>query len=337
VLTIADVARAAGVSITTVSRVLSPGAVPHPVRADTAERVRVAARALNFFPSPVARGLASRRSGLIGLVVPDLADPHYPQIAAGVEDGAREAELAVLICNTFGDVHRMVEYLRFMQARRVDAIVLSGGTSLNAVELLALNDCTVPMVLIGRPTIDVPWPHASIDNRDGARQATRHLLHIGRSRMLHLAGPGSQTTMADRAAGYREAMATANLRAEVVDSDGTPENGYALLKARLHGTGLMPDSIFAATDRLAIAAMAVAADLHLHVPRELAIVGFDDIALAAQLRPSLSTMSQPAYDLGTVAIDMATRLVAGEPVHPVTLGVRLAPRESTLGPGGRYA
>src|SRR6202140_5623570 len=111
VLTIADVARAAGVSITTVSRVLSPGAVPHPVRADTAERVRAAARELNFFPSPMARGLASRRSGLIGLVVPDLADPPYPQIAGGVEDGAREAELAVLICNTFGAVHRMVEYL----------------------------------------------------------------------------------------------------------------------------------------------------------------------------------------------------------------------------------
>src|ERR1700737_966891 len=164
VRTIADVARAAGVSITTVSRVLSPGAIPHPVRADTAERVREAARELNFIPSPMARSLASRRSGLIGLVVPDLADPHYPQIAGGVEDGAREAALAVLICNTFGDVQRMTEYLMLMQARRVDAIVLSGGTSLNAVELLALNDCKVPMVLIGRPIIQVPWPLASIDN-----------------------------------------------------------------------------------------------------------------------------------------------------------------------------
>src|SRR5579859_8173234 len=139
--TIADVARAAGVSIATVSRVLSPGAVPHPVRADTAERVRIAARQLNFIPSPLARGLAARRSGLIGLIVPDLADPHYPQIAVGVEDGAREAQLAVLICNTFGDVQRMTEYLVLMQARRVDAVVLSGGTSLSAIELLALNDC----------------------------------------------------------------------------------------------------------------------------------------------------------------------------------------------------
>src|SRR5207302_10388274 len=138
VATIADVARAAGVSIATVSRVLSPGPVPHPVRADTADRVRAAARELNFIPSPLARGLAARRSGLIGLIVPDLADPHYPQIAIAVEDRARDAELAVLICNTLGEIERMAEYLQLLQARRVDAIVRSGATSLNAIELLAL-------------------------------------------------------------------------------------------------------------------------------------------------------------------------------------------------------
>jgi len=336
VLTIADVARAAGVSITTVSRVLSPGAMPHPVRADTAERVRIAARELNFTPSPMARGLASRRSGLIGLIVPDLADPHYPQIAGGVEDGAREAELAVLISNTFGDVVRMTEYLTLMQHRRVDAIVLSGGTSLNAIELLALNDCKVPLVLIGRPTIQVPWPSVSIDNRDGARKATRHLMQIGRRRVIHLGGPHTQTTMADRAAGYREAMLSANMSAEVLESDGTPEAGYARLQRRLAEKGPAPDAVFAATDRLAVAAMALAADRHVHVPRELAIVGFDDIPLAAQLRPTLSTMAQPAYELGTVAINLARHLVAGDPVQSVSLAVELIARQSTLGPGGRY-
>jgi len=336
VVTIADVARAAGVSITTVSRVLSPGAVPHPVRVDTAERVRLAARELNFFPSPMARGLASHRSGLIGLIVPDLADPHYPQIAAGVEDGAREAELAVLICNTFGVAQRMAEYLMLLQARRVDAVVLSGGTSLNATELLALSDCNVPMVLIGRPTSHVRWPHVSIDNRDGARQATRHLMEIGRKRILHLAGPRSQTTMADRAAGYHEALQTEHGPAEVIDSNGTPEAGYERLNTRLQSESVMPDAVFAATDRLAIAAMAVAADLHLHVPGELAIIGFDDIALAAQLRPSLTTMAQPAYELGRAAINMVKHLLAGEEIQPGSLPVRLAARASTLGPGGRY-
>jgi LacI family transcriptional regulator len=331
--TIADVAQKAGVSIATVSRVLSPGTVPHPVRADTAERVREAARELKFVPSPLARGLAARRSGLIGLIVPDLADPHYPQIAIGVEDGAREVSMAALICNTLGEFDRLGEYLQLLQARRVDAIVLSGATSLNAVELQALQQCDVPMVLIGRPAIHVQWPHASIDNRLGARLATRHLLDIGRQRIAHLSGPRTQTTMADRVRGYLDEMEGRN--PDVVESNGTPEDGYARLRARLE-TRPMPDAVFAATDRLAVAALAVAADRSMHVPRDLAIVGFDDIPLAAQLRPTLSTVAQPAYELGTLAVEMARQMADGADVQPRVLVPRLVQRESTLGPGGKF-
>ena len=333
-VTIADVAQAAGVSIATVSRVLSPGAVPHPVRADTADRVREAARRLNFIPSPLARGLAARRSGLIGLIVPDLADPHYPQIAIGAEDAAREASMAALICNTLGEIDRLAEYLQLLQARRVDAIVLSGSTSLNAVELQTLQRCEVPMVLIGRPAIHVQWPHVSIDNRLGARLATRHLLQIGCDRIVHLSGPRTQTTMADRVRGYVDELE--GRPAEVVESNGTPEDGYARLLARLQERP-MPDGVFAATDRLAIAALAAAADRSLHVPRELAVVGFDDIPLAGQLRPSLTSVAQPAYELGVVAVEMAQRLAIGEDVQPRVLAPKLIERQSTRGPGGRYS
>jgi LacI family transcriptional regulator len=331
--TIADVARVAGVSIATVSRVLSPGAVPHPVRADTADRVREAARRLNFIPSPLARGLAARRSGLIGLVVPDLADPHYPQIAIGVEDGARHAEMGVLICNTLGEPERLAEYLQLLQARRVDVIVLSGATSLSADELQTLQRCSIPMVLIGRPATTVQWPHVSIDNRLGARLATRHLLSLGRSRVAHLGGPRTQTTMADRARGYMDELDGRVL--DIVESNGTPNDGYDRLRARLE---LLPppDAVFAATDRLAIAALAVAADRAMHVPHDLAVVGFDDIPLAAQLRPTLTSVSQPAYELGTAAIEIASRASAGERVAPEILAPRLIERESTLGPGGRF-
>ncbi len=333
--TITDVAKAAGVSIATVSRVLSPGAIPHPVKADTAERVRDAARRLRFVPSPIARGLAAGRSGLIGLIVPDLGDPHYPQIASGVENAANAAELAVLICNTIGETARLTAYLQLLEARRVDAIVLSGATSLNAVELLALQQCKVPLVLIGRPAIPVPWPNVSIDNRNGARQATQHLIQLGFKQILHLGGPRQQTTMVDRARGYSDEMV--GRPAEILESNGTPEDGYARLRQRLSDASQPPpDAIFAATDRLAIAAMALAADRHLHVPRDLAIIGFDDIPLAAQLRPSLSSMAQPADELGAVAIDMVQRLATGESVQPRLLAARLVERESTRGPGGRY-
>ena len=332
--TIADVARAAGVSISTVSRVLSPGAVPHPVAADTAERVRSAARELNFTPSPLARGLAARRSGLVGLIVPDLSDPHYPQIAGGVEDGAREIDMAVLICNTFGDVERMMEYLQLLEQRRVEAIVLSGGTSLNARGLLALQRVSVPLVLIGRPAIHVQWPYVTVDNRQGARDATRHLIERGYERVLHLAGPRVQTTMADRANGYLDEMA--QRPTEVLETNGSPEDGEELLRQRLQ-VGPSVNAVFAATDRLALAAMATAADLRLHVPRDLAVIGFDDVPLARFWRPALSTVAQPADQLGAVAVEMVRALTAGESVQPRVLATQLRPRESTLGPGGRYS
>jgi LacI family transcriptional regulator len=337
VATIADVARAAGVSIATVSRVLSPGVVPHPVRANTAERVRLAARELNFVPSPIAQGLAARRSGLVGLLVRDLADPHYPQIAAGVEESARDADLSVLICNTLGDTARMAAYLQLLQARRVDAIVLSGATSLTPAQLETLQSLEVPLVLIGRPASRVPWPHVSIDNRGGAQDATRHLISLGSRRILHLGGPRRQTTMADRAAGYRDVIMDSRMISEVIESDGTPDHGYRLVVERLGNTRDSPlDAVFAATDRLAIAALAAAADRHLHVPRELAIMGFDDIPLGVTLRPSLSTVSQPARELGALAIELVQRLAAGDVVEPVLLPAQIVARQSTLGPGGRY-
>jgi LacI family transcriptional regulator len=331
--TIADVAREAGVSIATVSRVLSPGPVPHPVRADTADRVREAARLLNFIPSPLARGLAARRSGLIGLVVPDLADPHYPQIAMGVEDGARHAEMGVLICNTLGETQRLAEYLQVLEARRVDVIILSGATSLDADELRTLQRCSIPMVLIGRPATPVAWPYVCIDNHAGAHLATGHLLTLGCSRVVHLGGPQTQTTMADRARGYVDAMATRSI--DTLESNGSPEDGYARLVAYL-GRGRDVDAVFAATDRLAVAVLALAADRGLHVPRELAVVGFDDIPLAAQLRPTLTSVSQPAYELGRVAIELAGQLARGDAIQPRVLRPRLVERESTVGPGGRY-
>jgi LacI family transcriptional regulator len=189
------------------------------------------------------------------------------------------------------------------------------------------------MVLIGRPAIQVQWPYVSIDNREGARLATRHLLGMGRERIVHLSAPRTQTTMADRARGYLDEMGARPT--EIVESNGTPEDGYDRLRARLERQP-RPDAVFAATDRLAVAALALAADRSLHVPRDLAIVGFDDIPLAPHLRPTLTSVSQPAHELGLAAVDMARRLTAGEVVDPQLLAPRLITRQSTLGPGGRF-
>ena len=329
--TIADVARAAGVSIATVSRVLSPDPSRHPVRPATAERVRAAAEALNFVPSSLARGLATNRSGLLGLLVPDLTDPHYPQIASGVEDSARAAELAVLICNTLGSPARLTEYLRLLQARHVDAIVPCGGSTLGPDELANLAASAVPVVLIGRPAEPSRLPFVSIDNVGAARVATDYLVRGGRRRIVHLAGPASQTTMRDRAEGYRVAVAEAGLQVEIVQTTGAPEDGLRHARALLERTTRRrPDAIFAATDRLGLAVLAAASDLGRRVPEDVAVVGFDDLPLAPFVRPSLSSVTQPAHRLGQAAIDLALRLSRGERVEPVLLPAELVPRDSSV-------
>src|SRR5262249_21932456 len=279
VVTIADVAKRAGVSIATVSRVLSPpSARPHPVNRTTAERVTAAARELQFVPSAIAQGLITRRSNLIGLVVPDLTDPHYPQIATGVEQAARAAKRSVLIGNALGDPRHLPDSLERLRGRRVDAIVLSGGSALTQRELRAAVQVGLPLVLIGRPRYAVNVPYASIDNVSAARTATEHLTATRRRRIAHLAGPGSQSTMADRLRGYGAAMRAGHLRGMVIATDGTPEEAFEQVRARLSWSD-RPEAIFAATDRLAIAALAAAHDVGLRVPRDLAIIGFDDIPL----------------------------------------------------------
>lgn len=330
--TIADVARRAGVSITTVSRVLSPGRRPHPVNAETARRVREAAIALDFVPSALAQGLASRRSGLVGLLVPDLADPHYPLVARGAEDLARREQLALLVCNTLGDSARLADYLRVLRGRRVDAVVLSGGGSLRAEDLDALRTSRLPAVLIGRPSrpLGGAATYVAVDNVGAAHAATAHLVALGRRRIAHLGGPTWQTTMADRLQGYQAALAERSLERDAVETDGSAEDGYQQVVRWLgRPPPRRPEAVFAATDRLAVATLAAAADCRLRVPRDLAVVGFDDLALAPHLRPALSSVAQPAGQLGAVALSLVLRLLAGALPEPVVLPAQLVVRASS--------
>jgi LacI family transcriptional regulator len=316
------------VSITTVSRVLSPGS--HPVRAETAQRVREGAAALDFGPSALASGLASRHTGLLGFVVKDLGDPHYPQIASGAEEVARAHNLALLVCNTLGDSRRLAEYLRVLRARRVEAVVVSGGSSLSPGEIAALRATGLVFVLIGRPADGQAVPYVTVDNQGAARTATLHLADSGRRRIVHLAGPETQTTMADRATGYRAALAERNLPVEVISTDGTPESGARAVTQLLQSPSeTRPDSLFTATDRLAFAALGTATDLGIQVPSDLALVGFDDTPLAELIRPALTSVAQPARELGEAAIRLAQQLLGGQEWAPVTLAARLVVRASS--------
>lgn len=284
---------------------------------------------LDFVPSEVARGLVSRRSGLLGILVPDLADPHYPHIARGAEEVARASGMALVVCNTLGDQERLAAYLQVLRARRVDAVVVSGGGSLTPQAFAVLAHCGLPAVLIGRPPGFEEMTYVAVENVGAGEAATRHLLDTGRRRIVHLGGPERQTTMADRAAGYRHALDGAGLEVRIVVTDGSAETGRnAMLRLLELPPGDRPDAVFAATDRLAIAAMHAALDHGASVPEDVAFIGFDDLPVAEYLRPPLASVAQPGQMLGEEAIRLATALAVGERVESVVLPARLIVRRS---------
>ena len=296
--TLSEVASRAGVSPTTVSHALSG---KRPVAASTRKSIERAARELHYRPNAVARSLRTRRSHTAGLIIPDISNPFYPRLARGLQDELAAVGCHVLVCNTDRRPGNELEYLVDVLDRQVDGVVIV-AFHLSTADLAQVPLADVPLVSIGsrldHPSIDL----VRTDDGAGARDATRHLLDLGHSVGL-IGGPAGLPPSESRAAGYREALADAGaaFRPEfVVDGDFTRAGGAAAM----HAMAALPDrptAIFCANDVMAIGAMDAARELGLDVPRDVALVGYDDIEAAALVTPALTTVHNPADQLGAAA------------------------------------
>jgi LacI family transcriptional regulator len=326
--TIRDVALRAGVSIATVSRVLNRS--DHPVRAALRARVEAAARELDFRPSSLARGLAGRETRTLALVVPDIANPYYPRLSRGVEDVASAAGYALIVCNTDYRVDKLALYLQLLREKRVDGVLLAGGGHENPADLAELADADLPLQAIGRHPLAAP--SVRIDNVAAGRAATAHLLERGRRRIAFVGGPAAHTTVGDRRRGYRQALRAAGLRPLPrleIETSFSPADGE-LAARRLLEPAHQPDAVFAVNDYLAIGVVHGLLAAGRRVPDDVAVIGFDDIPLAAYFRPSLSSVAVPAYELGTAATEQLLRQLAGETVgETLWLETRVVARESS--------
>jgi LacI family transcriptional regulator len=328
--TIQDVARRAGVSIATVSRVLNRSA--HPVRAAVRERVEAAARELDFRPSSLARGLAGRETRTLALVVPDIANPYYPRLSRGVEDVASAHGYALIVCNTDHQAGKLAVYVRLLREKRVDGVLLAGGGHEEAADAPAGAELAtrVPVQTIGRHPLEAP--SVRIDNVEAGRGATNHLLERGRERIAFVGGPAEHTTVADRRQGYRQALRAAGLGLSPsleLETGFSPADGESAAH-RLMELTRRPDAVFAMNDHLAIGVMHAMVEAGLRVPDDLVLIGFDDIPLAPYLRPSLSSVAVPAYELGSAAAERLLRQLAGDTVTgTVWLGTRIIERQSS--------
>jgi len=297
--TLRDVAGAAGVSIATVSRILTGARNSAPA---TRERVLTAAAALDYRPSGPARALKLRRSRTLGLLVTDIENPYFPEIVRAVEDAAHEHGFALLLCNATDEPQRELAYINLLLERRVDGIIVA-ASRVGARHAALLRRARVPVVLVNSEATSSGLPAISSDNRGGARLAAEHLIGLGHRRIGHITAPATNTAAAARLTGVRDALRRAGIdpaSVAVAQGDGRVAGGEQAM-ADLLARRPRPTAVVCYNDLTAIGAMRAVRGVGLAVPRDVSLVGFDDIELAQWTDPPLTTISQPKREMGAWA------------------------------------
>lgn len=300
--TIKDVAARAGISYTTVSHVVNG---TRPVSEQVRRKVEAAIAELGYVPSGVARSLRARATGTLGLLVPNASNPYFAELARGIEDHAERNGYSVILCNSDDDIDKQLRYLRVLLERRIDGLIVATVAS-DAAFAQALANLQVPLVLVDRSLEGVNADQLRVDHEQGAYLATRHLLELGHRRIVCIGGPASTQVAQLRAAGYQRALDEAGVAAQaVVDCPFTSPAGHAAAQVLLAAEP-RPTAIFAGNDMIALGVLRAAAEHQLQVPRQLSVVGFDDIEVSRYLHPALTTVGQC---IGTLGEQVAARLL----------------------------
>jgi LacI family transcriptional regulator len=311
-ITLIDVAARAGVSLSTASRVLSKST--YGVAEELRERVLAAAEELRYVPNAHARALVRNKTSTVGVIVGDVSDPYFSEIVRGIQRVAGEAGRLVTICNSYREPDRELSYVELLHAQRVEAIVLAGSglddlahSRKMASRLEAFADSGGKVSLIGRHHLlgDRVVP----DNFGGARALGEALLGLGHRRFGVLSGPKVLTSTHDRLAGFRAALGKAGVALHpkgVVDGDLSRDGG-ARATQELLDRALGVTAVFAMNDQQAIGALAALRERGVAVPGEISLAGFDDIPIACDLNPQLSTVRLPLVEMGERALLMALR------------------------------
>jgi LacI family transcriptional regulator len=327
--TISDVAKRAGVSPVTVSRVINRVGN---VNATTQQRVEQAIEDLGYVPSGVAQSLRSKRTRSLALIVPDIQNAFWTTVARGVEDAAQSRGYSVFLCNTDENAAKQQRYLDVVISQRVDGVLIAPFGS-EARDLAKLVDRKIPAVVIDRHIEGWEVDSVSGDSLSGARALVSHLIALGHRRIAMLAGPAATATAADRVAGYRIALAEAGIAEDprlIWYGEYKALSGERMMAQALDAGG-DPTAVFAANNAIAMGAIDELERRGLRIPHDIALVSFDDLPNTSRLFPFLTVAVQPAYEIGANAAQLLlSRLDADVPLQPrhVVLPTRLIIRYS---------
>jgi LacI family transcriptional regulator len=313
VTTIRDVAEAAELSPTSVSRYLNGDIV---LPKTSASRIDRAVRELNYQPNRLARNLSLGQSKMIGLIIPDISNPFFATLACAVEEVAFKVGYGVLLCNTQNDRDREFSYLKLLSSRQLDGILFLTSQAENP-ELAAILQRNRNVVLIDEDVAGVSAPKIFSENRTGGYLATRHLLDNGHERIAFIGGPKNLLSTRERFTGFKNALKERGLKTipELVRFGPYTSDFGREIALRFFEAKRRPTAIFASSDYVALGVLNAAHRAELEIPGSLSLIGFDDMPLAELLYPPLTTVRQSAHDLGAEGTKVLLDLMAGKPVR----------------------
>ncbi|TCS95067.1 catabolite control protein A [Hazenella coriacea] len=329
-ITIYDVAREAGVSMATVSRVVNGN--PN-VKPATRKKVLDVIRSLGYRPNAVARGLASKRTTTVGVVIPDISNMFYAELTRGIEDIATMYHYNIILSNSDLKTEKEIQLIEALLEKQVDGLLFLGGEVTDSHREI-FNHTSVPIVLAATREEHQEKPSVTIDQIQAAKEATSVLILEGHQQIAYIGGPLTDSVNGyPRYIGYKEALEENEIpfvESFIQLGDYRYKSGYEAMKNLLTSHSSMT-AVFAASDEMAVGAIHAAQDLGRSVPEDLSIIGFEDIPLASQVRPLLSTVSVPMYDIGAVAMRLLTKYMNNEHVESgqVVLQYSLELRDST--------
>lgn len=326
--TIRDVAKLAGVSVATVSRVLNKNGY---VNIETEQKVTNAIKQLQYEPNAVARGLAGKQTGTIALILPDISNPFFPEVARGVEDVAHSHGYTVILCNSDDQGSKERSYIEVLKKKYIDGIIFASST-LEDEDITQMRKSDIPLVLLDRAPNKESCSVVRVKNYEGAQLAVQHLLEIGCNRIAHIYGPQDMITARQRLSGYEDAVKSFDWFSPslMVEGNFRIDGGQQAIETLINRHPDI-DGLFAGNDLMAVGAVKALTRMGKKVPDDIAVIGFDGIGLTEIVEPELTTIAQPIYEMGRLAATTLIQKITGERIDNQIreLDVKLIVRDST--------
>jgi len=339
---IKDVAKLAGVSISTVSNTISGTKfVSTPLK----KRVREAIKELDYEVNPVASSLKSKSTKSIGVVIPDVSKIFFPQLIKGIQDYTSQKGYNFVLCSTNDDFEKEKSFVRMLESNWIDGIILDSVSNFNDSRYVGFlaklggRGKSIPVVSLERKVVGGDIRSVSIDNYAGGRMAVRHLIECGCRKVAHITGPSYCSMANERFRGYKDELKDNGLTCSnkrVVNGDFFPIRGYDAMNELLAG-GIEIDGVFAANDQMAVGALKAMKEHGYRVPEDIKLAGFDNTFVSSLVEPALTTVDVPIYKMGTAAAKLLITQINGREgggVEDVLLPINLIVRQST-GPKSR--